>query len=45
MGNPDRLTTDQIIPSVANSAMALGVGGNANGRGWGGRHLWWKTDP
>jgi hypothetical protein len=27
MGNPDRLTTDQIIPSVANSAMALGVGG------------------
>jgi hypothetical protein len=27
MGNPDRLTTDQIIPSVANSAMALGAGG------------------
>jgi hypothetical protein len=27
MGNPDRLTTEQIIPSVANSAMALGVGG------------------
>jgi hypothetical protein len=27
MGNPDRLTTDQIIPSIANSAMALGVGG------------------
>jgi hypothetical protein len=27
MGNPDRLTTDQIIPSVANSTMALGVGG------------------
>jgi hypothetical protein len=27
MGNPDRLTTDQIIPSVVNSAMALGAGG------------------
>jgi hypothetical protein len=27
MGNPDRLTTEQIIPSVANSAMALGAGG------------------
>jgi hypothetical protein len=27
MGNPDRLTTDQIIPSVANTAMALGAGG------------------
>jgi hypothetical protein len=27
MGNPDRLTTDEIIPSVANSAMALGAGG------------------
>jgi hypothetical protein len=27
IGNPDRLTTDQIIPSVANSAMALGAGG------------------
>jgi hypothetical protein len=27
MGNPDRLTTDQIIPSIANSAMALAAGG------------------
>jgi hypothetical protein len=27
MGNPDQLTTDQIIPSVANSAMAFGAGG------------------
>jgi hypothetical protein len=27
MGNPDRLTTDQIIPSVVNSAMALGAVG------------------